>query len=145
MAEYLPLADQLNLLFETVKKPDQSTYTLKDVSEATGVSLPTLSQLRTGKSTNPQLSTLRALCQFFNVPLRYFDTTSVEECLAIIAEGRHKDDPDHTNFIGIMASTLSPQGQRDLLTIIRWARLAEQQAANAPDEAPMPRLGDDDQ
>ena len=53
--------------------------------------LPALSQLRTGKIKNPQLHTLREICRFFHVPLRYFETTSVEECYAILA-GKQEDE-----------------------------------------------------
>ncbi|TVR25292.1 MAG: helix-turn-helix domain-containing protein [Anaerolineaceae bacterium] len=145
MNPYLPLSQQINLLFEYIKKPDRQPYTLKEVSQATGISLPSLSQLRNGRSVNPQLTTLRALCRFFNVPLSYFDCTSEEACLALIAQGR----PDHTgddqvHFISSMAASLSPQGQRDLLTIVKWAHAAEQSLKLGDDLPLMPRIQDDD-
>lgn len=127
MSEYLPLADQLRILFESFKKPDGTAYTMLEVSKATGVSLPTLSQLRNGKITNPQLNTLRAICRFFNIPLHYFDTHSAEECYAILAEGRKGNDIEGINFIAHMAASLSPEVQRDLLNVIKWAQAAEQQ------------------
>lgn len=144
MPEYLPLADQLRILFGTVRKPDGDPYTLKEVNAATGISLPALSQLKNGKITNPQLNTLRSLCRFFNVPLQYFDTTSADECLAIIAEGRRDDnnDADGLNYITTMAAALSPEGQKDLLTIIKWAQAAEHQLQNGEGLPPMPRLSD---
>ena len=145
MNEYLPLAQQINLLFEHIKNPDDQIYTLKEVSEATGISLPSLSQLRNGKNVNPQLSTLRALCHFFNVPLNYFESRSEEECLVFIAEGRTDSHEDvNVSFITSMASALSPEGQRDLLTIVKWARAAEQSVAQGDDLPPMPRLQDHD-
>lgn len=144
MNAYLPLAQQINLLFENVKKSDGQTYTLKEVSEATGISLPSLSHLRNGKNVNPQLNTLRALCRFFNVSLSYFESQSEEECLALIAEGRpNKGDDINVGFITSMATTLSPQGQRDLLTIVKWARAAEQSVMMGDDLPPMPRIEDD--
>ena len=69
MSDYLPVSDQLNLLFEAVLHADGRPYTLQEVSAATGISPGTLSQLRNGQSTNPQLNTLRALGHFFRVPL----------------------------------------------------------------------------
>jgi transcriptional regulator with XRE-family HTH domain len=136
VSEYLPLAEQLRILFESSKKPDGTTYTMLEVSKAMDVSLPTLSQLRNGKITNPQLNTLRAICRFFNIPLRYFDTRSAEECYAILAEGRAGNNIEGINYIAHMAASLTPEGQRDLLTVIKWAQAAEQQLMagnNLPD------------
>ena len=126
MSNYLPLAEQLRILFESIRKPNGAAYTLQEVSRATGISLPTFSQLRNGKSTNPQLNTLRALCRYFNIPLQYFDTRSAEECYAILAEGRNGNDIEGINYIAHMAASLSPDAQQDLLTIIQWARAAEE-------------------
>ena len=144
MADYLPLAEQLNILFEVVTKPDGGHYTLKNVSKASGVSLPTLSQLRNAKIVNPQLNTLRAICGFFDVPLRYFDTRTREECLAIIAEGRQSVETDTGDHIATMAASLSPEGQRDLLAVIQWARAAEQQMEQDDSLPPMPRINRDE-
>lgn len=135
MSHYLPLDQQIKILFETVTDPQQKPFTLRTVSEATGISLPGLSQLRSGKIANPQLSTLRALCDFFNVPLRYFDTTSRDECLAVIAQGRPIEDTSITQIIASIAVSLSQQGQQDLLAIVQWALAAERQNPNA-----VPRL-----
>src|SRR5690606_35122804 len=126
--------------FETVKKPDGQPYTMLEVSQVIGVSPPTLSQLRNGKITNPQLNTLRAICRFFNVPLHYFDTRSTEECYAILAKGRSDDDIEGINYIAHMAAALSPEGQRDLLTVIQWAHAAEQQLLAGENLPPLPRL-----
>ena len=139
MPDYLPLDQQVQILFEAVKKTDQKPHTLREVSAATGISLPALSQLRSGKITNPQLSTLRALCAFFDVPLRYFDTTSREECLAIIAAGSLEQHNTESNLIATIAASLSPQGQRDLLTVIRWA-LAAENLSDQDGQIAVPRL-----
>lgn len=138
MSDYLPLAEQFRILLENRRKPDGSAYTLQEVSKGTDVSLPTLSQLKNGRITNPQLNTLRAICRFFDVPLRYFDTRSAEECYAILAEGRSGNDIEGINYIAHMAASLSPEGQRDLLTVIKWAQAAEQQivAGNGLPELP---------
>jgi DNA-binding XRE family transcriptional regulator len=145
MAEYLAIAEQLHILFVTVVDAEGKPYTLTAVSEATGISLPTLSQLRNGKITNPQLNTLRAICNFFQIPLRYFDTKTAEECQQIIAQRGHEaaSSDDHPNVVTRMAATLSPEGQRDLLTVIQWARAAEQQLENGHGLPPIPRLNDD--
>jgi transcriptional regulator with XRE-family HTH domain len=144
MQDYLPLSDQLNLLFETVPHPDGRPYTLQEVSEATGVSAGTLSQMRVGHSTNPQLSTLRALGHFFQVPLRYFETRSSEECYALLSE-TPPPPPAAASEIAFRASSLSTQSQRDILTIIKWVQSAEQQRQQGEDLPPLPGLVDDDE
>ena len=144
MSAYLPVSDQLNLLFETRQHPDGRPYTLQEVSEATGVSAGTISQMRAGHSTNPQLSTLRALCHFFQVPLRYFETRSSEECYAILSEVQ-SPPPSSASEIAFRASNLSPKSQRDILTIIKWVQSAEQQRQQGEDLPPLPGLVDDDE
>jgi hypothetical protein len=145
MADFLSVAEQLQMLFSTVLDDESKPYTLTAVSDATGISLPTLSQLRNGKITNPQLNTLRAICGFFQIPLRYFDTKTAEECQQIIAQrGNESKTPDDSpNLLTRMAATLSPEGQRDLLTILQWARAAEQQLENGQGMPPIRRLHDD--
>lgn len=146
MSDYLPLAKQLQILFEMIMDESGQPYTLKAVSQATGVSLPTLSQLKNGKITNPQLNTLRAICGFFDIPLRYFDTHTVDECRGIIELRQHNNDDSavsenpETDLFARMAATLSPQGQQDLLTVLRWARAAEKQIEQGEDPLPVPRL-----
>jgi transcriptional regulator with XRE-family HTH domain len=145
LSEYLPVAEQLRLLFETILHPDGRPYTLSEVSEQTGISLATISQLRNGKIKNPQLGTLRSLCQFFGVPLRYFETRAVEECYAILAEDRGQPTLE-INEIAFRATSLSPKSQRDILTIIKWVQAAEQQRQASSDLPPLPGLeGDDDE
>lgn len=143
MPAYLPVAEQLQILFATLKKPDGKLYTMQEVSRATGVSLPTLSQLRSGKITNPQLNTLRAICTFFQIPLRYFDTCTPSECLAILTAAPTDDANEADTGISLittMAAGLSRAAQEDLLTVIQWAHAAEQQLMDGQDLPPIIRL-----
>lgn len=121
MRNYLPIADQINLLFEHILHPDSRPYTLKEVTDATGLNLGSLSHLRTGKIANPQINTVRSLSEFFGVPLTYFATTSPEECFAIISK---RDQPGETpaevTEISFRARHLSEEAKQDLLTIIQW-------------------------
>ena len=139
MDDYLPVSTQLNILFTTVQHADNRPYTLQEVSDATGISVGTLSQLRTGRIENPQLNTLRELCRFFDVPLRYFETINEEQCYALIQNHEAKPTPE-LNEIAFRASNLSANSQRDLLTIIKWVQAAETQRKSGMDLPPLPNL-----
>ncbi|MAU08405.1 MAG: hypothetical protein CL607_01170 [Anaerolineaceae bacterium] len=139
MNDFLNLSEQLNILFEAVRHPEGRPFTLQEVSDAVDVSLPALSQLRNGKIKNPQLHTLREICRFFSVPLRYFETKTVEECYAILA-GKQEDEGSSINEIAFRAIRLSPKAQQDILTIIRWVQAAEEQRKNGKDVPPLPSL-----
>jgi transcriptional regulator with XRE-family HTH domain len=143
MSDYLPLSEQLNILFEVVTHPSGRPFTLNEVSEPTDLSLATISQMRNGKIKNPQLNTLRELCRFFNVPLRYFETTSPAECYALLTGNTDKITPE-INEIAFRASNLSPKSQRDLLTVIKWVQAAEAQQKEGHHLPPLPGLEDYD-
>ena len=144
MNDYLPVSTQLNILFENVLGEAKRPYTLQEVSDGTGISVSSLSQLRNGHIENPQLNTLRELCQFFGVPLRYFETKDEKECFAIIADDNEGNAPE-LNEIAFRATNLSENGQRDVLTIIKWVQAAEAQRKQGLDLPPLPHLNNDDQ
>jgi transcriptional regulator with XRE-family HTH domain len=136
-ASYLTFAEQLRILFMVRQHLDSRSYTLQEVSEGTGIALATLSQMRTGKIKNPQLNTVRQLCRFFAVPLRYFETKTVEECYAILTDDN--DDAALTlNEIAFRATHLSPQAQEDVLQIIKWVQVAEQKLGDGERLPPLP-------
>lgn len=112
---------------------------MQEVNAAIDVSLATLSQLRTGKIKNPQLHTLREICRFFHIPLRYFETRSAEECYAVLAGGQ-AEAISPINEIAFRATHLSPKSQRDVLTIIQWVQAAEEQRKNGNRLPPLPNL-----
>lgn len=142
MANFLSVAEQLNVLLNVRTHPSGRVYTLQEVSAGTGISAATISQMRTGRIKNPQLSTLRALCEFFDLPLRYFETRTVEECYAVLQN--HDSDSAQAGEIteiAFRATHLSREAQQDILTIIKWVQAAEQslkqEEGNLP---PLPRL-----
>lgn len=137
MADYLSVAQQIQILLDTVQHPSGRPYTMQEVSEAIDVSVATLSQLKTGKIKNPQLNTLREICRFFNVPLRYFETRTVDECYALLAAGQ-EPPPPAINEIAFRATQLSPEGQRDVLKIMGWVEAAEakRRKDNSPSAPP---------
>ena len=142
MANFLSVAEQLNVLLNSRTHPSGRVYTLQEVSEGTGIGAATISQMRTGRIKNPQLSTLRALCEFFDIPLRYFQTRTVEECYAVL-QNRDADSAQSGEIteIAFRVTHLSREAQQDILTIIKWVQAAEQSlkqgVGNLP---PLPRL-----
>jgi transcriptional regulator with XRE-family HTH domain len=144
MDDYLTVADQLKMLFDLVRHSDGRIYLLHEVSEGTGISLSTLSQMRAGKIRNPQLNTLRALCRFFEVPLRYFETRTPEECYAIIADRSSAAKTPVMSEIAFRASSLPPRAQQDILTVIKWVQAAEQQRQQDGGLPPLPSLEPED-
>jgi transcriptional regulator with XRE-family HTH domain len=71
------LTVRLNTLFDKVRKPDGTTFSLREVAEAITaagepISHAYIGQLRTGKKDDPTLSHLKALAKFFGVPVEYF-------------------------------------------------------------------------
>ena len=68
------VAELVNDLFRTHRKPDGREYSNREVVSALGgqVSADALSKIRRGDITNPGRNTLLLLCQFFNVPPSYF-------------------------------------------------------------------------
>jgi transcriptional regulator with XRE-family HTH domain len=123
---YLPLAEQIIILFDSVRHPEGRPFTLQEVSDATGVSLGTIAQMRSGKINNPQLNTLRTLAQFFRVPLRYFETGTREECYALLADPTVSEKPALSE-IAFRASGLSEQAQQDILSLIKVFQEEENQ------------------
>lgn len=126
MDDYLPLSEQVKILFDSIRRGDGNAFTLQEVSDATGVSLGTIGQMRSGKISNPQLNTLRALCQFFRVPLRYFETRTSEECYALLVAQSTQEQPA-LNEIAFRASGLSLDAQQDILALIKVFQEEEKQ------------------
>jgi hypothetical protein len=62
----------LNHLFETRLTPEGRPYTLTEVSNGTGLSVPYLSILRKGTIGEVGFPRVVALARFFHVPLEYF-------------------------------------------------------------------------
>jgi transcriptional regulator with XRE-family HTH domain len=83
LATYLPvctipvlasMAELVNDLFRTHRRPDGREYTASEVARALDGQLDPsyLTKMRKGKIENPTKHTLLLLCQFFQVPANYF-------------------------------------------------------------------------
>ena len=69
------LAERVDYLFRTVHPRGRGPWSHPEVHRATGISIGALSELRTGKKSNPTRDTLQKLAGFFGVnPEYFFDT-----------------------------------------------------------------------
>lgn len=127
MPEPFSFTDQVNLLFEHRRHPDGHVYSLQEVGDATGISVPTLSQMRTGQNINPRLNTLRQLTRFFGVTLDYFESRTSDECLAHLYTD--KPLPPPITDLALRAANLSPEAQQDLIRMVSWLVAAESNRA----------------
>ncbi|PLS80243.1 MAG: hypothetical protein CYG59_09045 [Chloroflexi bacterium] len=68
------VAELVDRLFKTHRRPDGREYTYHEVADALGgaIDSTSLSKLRSGAITNPGRRSLLLLCQFFHVPASYF-------------------------------------------------------------------------
>ncbi|MEU7913964.1 XRE family transcriptional regulator [Microbispora bryophytorum] len=83
------LADKIEWLIQNrwpagSRPPKNNLEAAAAISEATGeeLSSTTIWKLRTGRSDNPQLKTLKALAKFFSVPIGYFGDDENAEATA---------------------------------------------------------------
>lgn len=88
------VAELVEDLFQTHRKPNGKEYTYVEIAEALGgiIDPSHISKLRSGRIKNPSRETLLALCQFFKVPSSYFfpelnivETPPEEDILALAA------------------------------------------------------------
>jgi transcriptional regulator with XRE-family HTH domain len=143
MQPFLPVSEQVQILFDVKVNSEGRPYTLQEVSKATGIGLTTVGQVRNGRIKNPQLDTVRALCLFFDVPLAYFATKSAEECYAVLTHEKSSELPPEMNEVFFRAAYLSKEAQQDILKVIKWARAAEE-AGQVEDFPPLPPLSGDE-
>ncbi|MFF4709700.1 XRE family transcriptional regulator [Streptomyces sp. NPDC001288] len=120
------LADRIEHLFQTVRRPDRTPYSNEEVArccrELTGESFSTtyLWQLRTGRRDNPTKRHLEALASFFEVPVAYFfddDDGLVHEEVALLSAMKDAGVRD----VALRAVGLSADGLgtvRDLIDAI---------------------------
>ena len=71
------LAARLDKLFRSVRRPDGTEFSFREVAEAVTeagepISHSYIAQLRSGIKDNPTLRHMRGLARFFGVPVEYF-------------------------------------------------------------------------
>lgn len=113
-SEDQPLSEKINYLFQTVQPRNRGPWSHPEVHRATGISIGTLSELRTGKKTNPTMETLQKLAKFFGVDPAYFFNTprSVEI----------REQLEHV--AGLRALSMSMENSDARLVIARIATLS---------------------
>lgn len=127
MPDHFSFTDQINLLFEHRRRPDGHVYSLQEVGDATGISVPTLSQMRSGQNVNPRLNTLKPLAGFFGITLAFFESRTLEECLTHLYSDKKLPPP--VTDLALRAAHLSPEAQQDLVRMVSWLVAAESNRA----------------
>ncbi|MFD0410174.1 XRE family transcriptional regulator [Kitasatospora sp. NPDC127116] len=126
------LAEKIETLFRTVRRPNREQYSNEDVAracrEATGetFSATYLWQLRTGRRDNPTKRHLEALARFFQVSPAYFFDDRSEEILAELALLEALRDAGVRNM-ALRAVELSPEALDTVSDVIET--IARREAA----------------
>ena len=123
------VAQKLQHLFRTVRKPDQREYSNEEVAAAIlrdqgeTISSSYIWYIRTGQRDNPTFKHLNALAKFFGVPPAYFfddeTTNRVEAELALLTAMNDAGVRD----IALRAAGLSPASLHTVREVI--ARVSE--------------------
>lgn len=122
------IAELVNLLFNKVRRPDGRPFTEKEVSEQVNITHKTLNHIRTGKTPNPGIATIREICRFFGVSMDFFNISSLEESYAFLNERKQAEaQATSVNEIMFRALDLSEEGRKDLLNVIRLVEAAERE------------------
>ena len=125
------LADKIDLLFRTVRRPDGSEYSYEAIAEelrkADGptVSAAYLWQLRKGNRDNPTKAHLEALASFFGVPASYFFDDQSSEEITEQLETLAKLNELGVQQLAFRSADLSPEAQQQILKAIEDARNQE--------------------
>lgn len=145
----MAVKDLLEFLFKHIHHPEGRPYTVTEVADATELSYVTIYTLLQGRSKKPTLPTVQVLCNFFGVPLGFFECRSYDECYAILENIRNSenDGGDSRNSpqlgeIIFRAQDLSPEGQQDLITLIKWVQAAERERKAGRDVPNLPASGE---
>ena len=112
------VADKLNWLFNNVRDEHNHVYTMTHIAKLSGLSLGQIRNLREGKSDNPTLRVLEAICKAFGVTTRVFlEPDGIEQTeaeLLLLAALQREDIHD----LALRARDLSPDAVRQLARFI---------------------------
>lgn len=130
-SDAMSAGQKLNILFGLLLDENGKPYTNKQVAHHIGVTETAISMIRArrGKDQiNPTLTTIQGICDFFNVPLDYFNCQTPEQCRDMIILTRSKqynigmDKPIHDISREIILKTLgmSTNAQAAVLELLHW-------------------------
>ena len=132
------IAQRLQYLFESKRKPDGRKYSYREAIRAieaqggASISVGYLSQLVTGVRTNPMMDAIQGLANFFEVPLSYFDAhENTEETnlqLKLVAALQHAGVQD----VAMRTVGLPPESINLVLSMIDRVREVEGLPPAAP-------------
>lgn len=131
-AELSELSIKLNKLFDTMRKPSEPPLSNAAAAEAitrkTGVSISSayLWQLRTGVKTNPTVTHLRAIAQFFGVAPSYLVDPGIDPDIDAQLNLLQAMRDAGVRDLAMRASGLTPQALNSLRAMVDHARQLEQ-------------------
>lgn len=122
----IDLAQRLDYLFKTVKRPDGSEYSYEDVQKGTNkaVTAAYVWRLRTGKAANPGYWIIKALSDFFNVNPNYFFQDE-QKAKAIVEDRANSNLAERfqnssVRDVALRASELDESGRQAILGMIEY-------------------------
>lgn len=131
-AELSELSIKLNKLFDTMRRPSDPPLSNAAAAEAitrkTGVSISSayLWQLRTGVKTNPTVTHLRAIAQFFGVAPSYLVDPGIDPDIDAQLNLLQAMRDAGVRDLAMRASGLTPQALNSLRAMVDHARQLEQ-------------------
>ena len=131
-AEPSELAIKLNKLFDTMRKPSVPPLSNAAAADAitakTGVSISAayLWQLRSGMKTNPTVTHLRAIAQFFGVAPSYLIDPGIDPEIDAQLNLLQAMRDAGVRDLAMRASGLTPQALNSLRAMVDHARQLEQ-------------------
>ena len=131
-AELSELSIKLNKLFDTMRKPSDpplsNAAAAKAITRKTGVSISSayLWQLRTGVKTNPTVTHLRAIAQFFGVAPSYLVDPGIDPDIDAQLNLLQAMRDAGVRDLAMRASGLTPQALNSLRAMVDHARQLEQ-------------------
>ena len=141
LAEAWTLAEKINHLFATVRRPDGTRYSNEEVAAALGgsaISGSYLWLLRKGDRDNPTIKHLEALASFFDVsPAYFFDDARSRAIASELALLRALRDAN-VERIATRLSGLSPRAIDAITKVIESVRAAEGLAPEPSDDPSRP-------
>jgi transcriptional regulator with XRE-family HTH domain len=121
------LAEKIDWLFRTKRRKNGKEYTYSQVERGTrrAITGAYVWKLRTGDSSNPSYKALKALADFFDVPLSFFWRDDVTEGFAERLHVAHELEDEGVMAIALRAAELNEDGKRAILEMIEYVRRAQ--------------------